>query len=423
MAVHKHSKLRTYLTTHYPDFSIEKKHTPRLHSLYSDFSNLAFVNKIGYDANVNYWRSIILDCNMRGYLRCPTYTLAIDADTVTESFQLPKLGKPLALECVLSNMVNKGDVITTEDFMRLFPENSSWIMRLYKTIFTSSAQTIPPLAFTMQGEEKRAYVVMPTLKEVSKRIIHSHYSQSANDPSDHLLTFSDFRVLYSTIGDLELTDADLYLLLKYLRSTAGIDVAANVDGYKRTHTVIKFPDKEDSTNVTPARITQIDKSLISIKTTCQALKIQADDLQCESERLVEMAKTHYRNQHKGKATYAEKRRKHIEEILKGRLRSLEAMEMILTKIETSQNDDQLIKTFNFGADTLKSTLATDGLTLEAVHLATQGVQETLSDQKEVEDALTQGIDETLNLELPETEEAELEKALEELEKLTIDKSE
>lgn len=54
-----------------------------------------------------------------------------------------------------------------------------------------------------------------------------------------------------------------------------------------------------------------------------------------------MAHEHYRAKRKAQALYAHKRKKHIMEILDRRLRSLETMEMMLLKIETSQNDLQV----------------------------------------------------------------------------------
>ncbi|KAF7731602.1 hypothetical protein EC973_009366 [Apophysomyces ossiformis] len=281
MAVRKHSKLLTYLSTQYAEFNLQKP-SLRLQSLYSDFSNLAPINTIGYDANMNYWRTVILDCNMRGLLRDPEYALAIGPDTIAYSFQLPKYGKPLALECVL---------------------------------------------------------------------------------------------------------------------------------------IVKFPEKRESSAALQACITQFDKALIGIKTTCEALKIQVEDIQQQMEKLL---KEYDINGNKKRNLYISKRRYHIQEILKSRLRSLETMEMILMKIESSHTDEQLIQTFNLGADTLRNILSAETLTVETVNSVTLEIQEALSDYKEVEEGLARGMDETLATQFPDIEEAELEGALKGLDELVID---
>lgn len=102
MAFRKNSRLHTYLAAHYVDFDLHNP-TKRLNSLYSDFSKLALLNQYGYDANINYWRSIILDCNSHGLLGSADYRLALDAKELANQFLMPGIGTPLSLDCVLAS--------------------------------------------------------------------------------------------------------------------------------------------------------------------------------------------------------------------------------------------------------------------------------------------------------------------------------
>lgn len=99
MATRKHSQLIDFLARNYNEFSQEN--SERLKALYSDFSKLSILNKYAYDANVNFWRQVILNCNQQGYLGCSEYATAINKFDLPEKFQRAVIGRPLALDCVL----------------------------------------------------------------------------------------------------------------------------------------------------------------------------------------------------------------------------------------------------------------------------------------------------------------------------------
>lgn len=94
------TRLQDHLSSQYVDFDRETT-TDRLQSLYSDFSKLKILNPYGYDANVNYWRAVILDCNLHGYLTTKEYSCFIDKDELADLFYRPKKGKPLSLSHVV----------------------------------------------------------------------------------------------------------------------------------------------------------------------------------------------------------------------------------------------------------------------------------------------------------------------------------
>jgi hypothetical protein len=93
-------RLQDHLSSQYVDFDQDIT-TDRLHSLYSDFYKLKVFNPYGYDANVNYWRTVILDCNLHGYLTSRDYCCFIDKDEITDLFYRPNKGKPLGLNHVI----------------------------------------------------------------------------------------------------------------------------------------------------------------------------------------------------------------------------------------------------------------------------------------------------------------------------------
>lgn len=93
-------RLQDHLSSQYVDFDRDIT-TDRLHSLYSDFYKLKVLNPYGYNANVNYWRAVILDCNLHGYLTSREYRCFINKDEITDLFYRLNKGKPLGLDHVI----------------------------------------------------------------------------------------------------------------------------------------------------------------------------------------------------------------------------------------------------------------------------------------------------------------------------------
>lgn len=59
--------------------------------------------------NVNYWRAVILDCNLHGYLTTKDFSCFIDKNELADLFYRPKKGKPLSLD----NVVVSADIYVT----------------------------------------------------------------------------------------------------------------------------------------------------------------------------------------------------------------------------------------------------------------------------------------------------------------------
>ncbi|KAI7897525.1 Snf7-domain-containing protein [Cokeromyces recurvatus] len=400
MATKKNSKLKTYLDSNFIEFN---SNSDRLKALYSDFSKLWILNKYGYDSHVSYWRRIILDCNQQGYLRSVDYAIVIDQDTIAEQFQRSLIGKPLALDCVIEQMIKEEELIPLEDYNTKFALPTTWFGWIVDTVIKNTWQW----RWRSEGlsHPSKHYVVLPTVKAIAKSILSQHLSHGNNNR--HLMTLSQFKQLYSHhfVNEIELTDADLSLLLRYLHSQHGVALADHVKGYGTTYMIIKFPEREDQT----ATITQNDEALINIRTTCYALSVQVDELQKKSEELGKEALEEKKKGHKAKAFYCLKRKKNLQEVLERRLKSMETMDTILMKIESSQDDIQVIQAFNMGAKALKNLLGKDGLSVESVDDAMEKIQSVLQDQKEIEEALRIGTED-----INDVDDQEIENELNEL---------
>ncbi|KAI7901214.1 uncharacterized protein BX663DRAFT_515290 [Cokeromyces recurvatus] len=387
-------RLQDYLSSQYVDFDQEKT-TDRLLSLYSDFSKLKILNPYGYDANVNYWRAVILDCNLHGYLSAHESACLLDQQELGELFYRPKKGKSLSLDIVIEEMVNRTkDLLTLKEYKKRYPieyaiNNSSSSSSHWFQWFTS--YFIPSFKKNRVLPNLSIYVVLPTIQEYAKMIIHKHYQKPLCDSLDNLFTFKEFKEEYGLLTChqetiIQLSHIDLWLLLGYLNHRYGIAIMNH-----ESITIIKFPERNEGleNNKNKTKITANDKAIIKLKMTCAILHEQVNELQMKSEEFIQLTREHYQENHKLQAMYMLKKKKKIDYLLEQRLKTLETMETMLLKIGSAQNDIQVVEAFNTGANLLKSILSLKG----NVDKTFESLQDTLNEHKQIEEALQMGNEE------------------------------
>ncbi|KAF9937933.1 hypothetical protein BGZ67_000705 [Mortierella alpina] len=131
--------LKTYLSK-LPEWS----NPPRMKSLYSMFTKLKETNKFGYDANVKWWRGVLLGAARNGLLSmCPpnstlphyltsatdeptetlyeatgsaTGILELDLDYVASRFERNRM-RPAALPSVMEEMAALGEIVPRSEFL------------------------------------------------------------------------------------------------------------------------------------------------------------------------------------------------------------------------------------------------------------------------------------------------------------------
>ncbi|KAI8989469.1 Snf7-domain-containing protein [Pilobolus umbonatus] len=382
MAIKRDSKLQTFLNEHFNEFSQSNKE--RIRALYSDFTQLSIINKYAFDLNIKFWRQVILDVSQQGYLGSSDSCLIIDRLNLSEKFMRPQIGRPLSMDLVLDYMKKKGELMTQDEFCRKYNTQSGWLDWLYDRNNKHKWALLPT------GDDKDHSIVMPTLKAIAKAIMN-HRQKTNAEP---LSTLTQFRSLYCHhfMYDLELTDTDITLLLRYLYSEYGISIMDSMKGYNNTYTVIKFPLKEKVRE----EITEQDQAIISIRTSCQAITTQIQELQHQIENLSKQSREEHHAGHKSIALYCIKKKMNIEKIIAKKVKVLETMDTILMKIESSKDNMQIVEAFNIGADVLRDILEDDKLSVESVNDVMDKVQSTLDDTKEVEDAMHFGLEDNFS---------------------------
>ncbi|KAI8339613.1 Snf7-domain-containing protein [Chlamydoabsidia padenii] len=406
MAAKQYERLKDYLESEWDDFNPSNQ-SPRLNSLYSDFTKLSVLNEYGYKINVDYWRTVLLGCSLRGYLCYHGYTLVLDKSSLAQDFMLRRVGKPLALDCVLDSMEKEGVIISLHSYERTYATSpSTWSSWLWNRM--------TPTFLTYHSDTSSLYVVLPSIKTISHCIYENYTRLPVKTITNSLLTFSDFRKQYNGIDwQRSLTDNDLILVLKYMASQSLVAIEDGVRGYgSGSFMVIKFIEPN-----MPYKVTDQDKAMISIRTTCDALRYQTQELQQQAERLAISAQEHHHKKQKPQTLYALRRKRHILDVLDKRLKSLGEMEHLLLKMESAQDDLQIVQAFDNGAKALQGLFAS-GLSVQSVEETMARIQEAYDEQKDVDQAMVDGStslaengdtqydDELLLKELEELEESE-----------------
>lgn len=178
-------------------------------------------------------------------------------------------------------MEKEDEIIPLEDFTKRFAPPPTWLGWILGTVVKNTWQWRWRLPTDTKVQPLKQYVVLPTIKSIAKAILEQHFHQQGKRAIDHIMTLSQFKAHYAHhfVNELELTDADITLVLRYLHSQHGVAITDHVKGYGTSYMVIKFPQRENEI----ATMTQHDEAVISIRTTCYALSVQVDELQKKSE--------------------------------------------------------------------------------------------------------------------------------------------
>ncbi|KAF9975625.1 hypothetical protein BGZ73_000639 [Actinomortierella ambigua] len=287
--------------------------------------------------------------------------------------------------------------------------------------------------------DKETYVILDTVKEAAERILQLHEQSSRTYyKSDNLMTFADFRELFSrraleplalngdlplsgasSIGqELILTDRDLEIVLRALQYeyhaliTGPLDPSKPATELTDREYIIKFVEPEDMKELAP-----VDRGTIELREMGRKLQSQVQDLEHRVEELTVRAKSCLARQQKIQAMTTLKSRKILKSVLEKRCSSLETVNAILFRIQTAQSDMEILQTLEKGSQTLNSVLTQKNeegvqiLSVDNIENTMDQLAEILADQEEVDEAVRNANE----LVAPQVDEADL---LEELDKLS-----
>ncbi|KAG0232536.1 hypothetical protein BGW41_001851 [Actinomortierella wolfii] len=286
--------------------------------------------------------------------------------------------------------------------------------------------------------DKETYVILDSVKEAAERILQLHEQSSQTYyKSDNLMTFADFRELFSrraleqlalhgdvplssssSIGhELILTDRDLEIVIRALQYDYHALITGPLDPRKPAteltdrEFIIKFIDPGDNKELAP-----VDRGTIELREMGRKLQGQVHDLEHRVQELTVRAKTCIARQQKAQAMSVLRSRKILKSVLEKRCNSLETVNAILFRIQTAQSDVEILQTLEKGSQTLKDVLAQKNesgeqiLSLDNIENTMDQLADILADQDEVDEAVRNANE----LVTPQVDEADL---LDELDRL------
>ncbi|KAF6763991.1 hypothetical protein DFP72DRAFT_956150 [Ephemerocybe angulata] len=402
--------------------------TTRLQALYSDFSRQKTSNPASYQANVEWWRKALETIVSSGFQdeHGSVYgkkqgsgksRLVLHANaTLLDQVKIPRVGKPLALGAVLSELHASHSFYPLAEFTSL---KSSIYSTHSLPIRIASYVVGKPLWWALEqmgivGEEgilgsstrdhkgtawHGDYVIIALAAKAAETIQEMQRDIVAG-PADSLYSFESFRKTFGVSLDTSgapLSELDAKVLLKFMERDRGVLVYDN--------DVIKFVDED-----APAEdriVTPVDRGILELKSAVQNMHTQVNSLQEKIDQCTRQASEALQKERKPLALSYIRSRKTLQEVLSKRLGSLATLESTLVTVETAAGDVEIMKSYESSTATLKSILSHPSLQRENVDKTMEALAEANADAREIDDAVRVGADVALGVE-NNVDESELE---------------
>ncbi|OBA22871.1 hypothetical protein METBIDRAFT_29449 [Metschnikowia bicuspidata var. bicuspidata NRRL YB-4993] len=211
----------------------------RAQSLFSDFSELKFINPEGYDANILAWEHLLLQC-----LRVHTFqsSITLPAGKLSETLASPQYGQPKSLDLVVRTLVENRVLIPWSVYksrpilLSLYADFLS-PRRIWTKLLSKFDLSFHSPETAIRGSLE-LYLHIPTLisrsVEILKALEESVKSQGCY--LAHILNYDMTRKLIKGF-DKKLSDEDVEAVLLYLsRDLHGLSMQ-KVPGSKNTFAI------------------------------------------------------------------------------------------------------------------------------------------------------------------------------------------
>jgi len=383
----------------------------RLQSLYSDFTRQKQANPTAFASNVEWWYRLLRKCLEEGWLNeadlgddeqdsvngGDRLILSVRS-TLPEQFRWGRLGRPLALPTVLSELSSSQPprIISLKQFMAsstsiYHTDGLAWRIASYvvgkplwwaleQMKLTHEENVQAPSWNKLAGD----YVFTETLENVADAII-SKWRESASSLgtlSECLHSLETLVSQFATIGlsvktRRKLSQKDMEVVVKYLSRDRQFVVVERE--------VIKLVD-----DPTTASITAVDHGVLEMKSAILKLESQVDEIQNRIERLTAQVRESLRQSppRKVQALSRLRAKKTLEEdLLPKRLRSLEMIQSSLDNVERARGDIEIMKAYETSTTTLRTLLSDPALRRENVEGTLESMREAHEEFKEIDDII------------------------------------
>ncbi|KAJ1913631.1 hypothetical protein H4219_005125 [Mycoemilia scoparia] len=419
-------------------------------ALYSDLELLKTTNPDGYKQNIQVWKQLILRALKAGLLSIRQdyshdgmntesgeleHTLfegfqnessknsaanKDDHDIILETVTCMDSSKlqlqftvgddtPMSIDSVISELVNSSHLSSYDQFFR----SQRLVSRLTKWLI-GGIPIASSILYPVEKDKVSWYVALPIVKAIGDKVM-SIQKQSIKFPStDCLMTFDQFQKKFGKVvatsvvsgskvtqgaSNIRMSEIDAMVILKYLSDQYSLvtsaDPTASATGattQTSQYQIIKFVHPEKS-HVDP--ITKTDVDILKLVNSRNRIKLQVESLQSRIEELDTMTRESLVKKQKQVATTYLKMKKQVEsDVLPTRVSALNTLEHIVSKIESSESDAEILMAYQLGTETLREFNKKFGLNADKVDDILDDLNDALADQAEVDEVLRERVTES-----------------------------
>ncbi|KAF8798155.1 hypothetical protein BYT27DRAFT_7124098 [Phlegmacium glaucopus] len=381
--------------------------TPRLQALYSDFSRQKQSNPTSYHSNIEWWRKGLEVIVSSGLQTQHTIDETSKSDRLVlhagrellELVKLPRVGKPLALGAVISELRSTKSIISFSEFMnaKVSIYDPGWL-----PVRIAAYVVGKPLWWALEqmgivGEEGLLgsgtrqhhhkditwwgdYVMISIVEGAADAVMERQEAKNAS-AGDALYTMESFRKTFAGVAggdeDVPLRDLDAKTLLKYLERDRQV-VVVDKD-------IIKFVEAHALPELRV--ITAVDRGILELKSAIHNLHTQVEVLQSKIDECTRKASSALQQKRKSAALTYIRSRKQLEDLLSKRLGSLSTLESTFISVEAAVGDIEIMKSYDSSAITLRAILAHPSLQRDSIDKTMDALSEANLDAREVDDAV------------------------------------
>ncbi|KAJ3029964.1 UNVERIFIED_CONTAM: hypothetical protein HDU68_010541 [Siphonaria sp. JEL0065] len=330
--------------------------------------------------------------------------LTIQASYLAPAFKRKGL-TPLGMDTVIDEMRKLGALVPVTQYLNSGGDSNGWSLTSlvtlpFRLVFGSS---------TGSGVEVEELVVLALVQEYAMRL--SDYVKNVGVyPTDYI--HSPEKLIHKVFNgekdakSVKWEQLDCCLLVKYLENSGKAIVEWDAN---RNPIIVKFLVSPSNGS---KKISETDKGILHILMTIDSIQDQITQLDFKIDQLKSNAKKALSANQKQVALSYLRQKKDISSVLDKRVASLQTLETILSKIQQAETDQEILAAYSAGTSTLKTLIASSGVTAERVENVMTELEDTLADAAEIEDAIafhTNGVLEISSLNSPGDElERELE---------------
>jgi hypothetical protein len=376
-------KIQEFLKKNIPEWSDEE----RIQTLFTAFREIKDEN---YDTfiesnndKVFFWKNVIFLVQQEKLLNQNDNVLTFPGKNLDQFFCRNGL-TPSCIGSVINELENKREVMEVNSYRN----PPGWKLNLLKFVFSPVTWGFSKLIGSSNDTSELkdvTYINISILKQLCEKILKLHYSLNFYK-IDNLITKSEFINKYRNTNlkekELNLSESDIDLILIELQRTNSINLLIHDN-----ITMIKFKEKNDKNK--SILFTSSDINVLKLKNSIEIILKQVEQDESKKDGIQDKVKECIKNKQKVKALYLLKEKKIVQQFIEKKMSSYNTLQNILLKIQSCENDNDILNAMKLGSDTLKQYIEEKDLSVDRIDDVFSYIENTLMDFDEIESAIKQ----------------------------------